>query len=85
MVEIPFDGKIYAMSLDFSQHHLDRILRKATQDISRDLNRELSKNPNTPRTIDFEGEIIFDVRARLGELQQVQKESFVPFVAEEIM
>ncbi|MBU0500347.1 MAG: hypothetical protein KJ558_10950 [Gammaproteobacteria bacterium] len=85
MVEMPFDGNVYAMSLDFSQNHLDKILSKAPQSISRFLNGELSRDPNTPRTIDFDGEVVFGVRARLGELQRVQKESFVPFVAQEIM
>ena len=85
MVEIPFDGQVYAMSLDFSQNHLDKILSKAPQNISRHLNGELSRDPNNPRTIDFEGEVVLGVRARLGELQRVQKESFVPFVTQEIM
>lgn len=85
MVEVPFNGQVYAMSLDFNQNHLDKILGKEPQNISRYLNGELSRDPSTPRTIDFEGEVIFGVRARLGELQRVQKESFVPFVAQEIM
>jgi hypothetical protein len=49
------------------------------------LNGELSRDPGTPRTIDFEGEVVFGVSARLGEMQRVQKESFVPFVAQEII
>jgi hypothetical protein len=85
MVEMPFNGQVYAMSLDFGQNHLNKILGKAPQNIARYLSGELSRDPNTPRTIDFEGEVIFGVRARLGELQRVQKESFVPFVAQEIM
>jgi hypothetical protein len=85
MVEMPFGGKVYAMSLDFSQNHLDKILSKAPQNISRYLNSALLRDPDTPRTIDFEGEVVFGVRARLGEMQRVQKESFVPFVAQEIM
>lgn len=85
MVDIPFGGQVYAMSQDFSQVDLDKILSKAPQSISRYLRSELSKDPATPRTIDFDGEVIFAVRARLGELQRAQKESFVLFVAQEIM
>jgi hypothetical protein len=85
MVEMPFDGKGYAMSLDFSQHHLDKILSKGTKNISLHLKSELSRDPSTPRSIELDGEVVFDVRARLGELQRAQKESFVPFVAQEIM
>ena len=85
MVDMPFDGKVYAMSLDFDQNHLDKILSKAPQKLSRYLSSELLRDPGTPRTIDFEGEVVFSVRARLGEMQRVPNERFVPFVAQKIM
>jgi hypothetical protein len=46
---------------------------------------QLATDPFTPRTIEFEGDVIFGVRARLGKMQTVQYESFVPFVAQEIL
>ncbi|RJP93883.1 MAG: hypothetical protein C4518_05075 [Desulfobacteraceae bacterium] len=85
MVEIPFAGELYALSLDFNQKQLDQILSKAPPQISSFIRKELTHDPVTPRTLDFEGEVVFGVRARLGELQKVQWESFVPFVAQEII
>lgn len=85
MVEIPVDGQVYAMSLDFNQSILDQILCKAPHEISSYLNGELLRDPNTLRTIDFNGEVVFGVRAQLGELQRAQEEQFVPLVAQEII
>jgi hypothetical protein len=84
MTEIQFDGQLYALSLDFNKTILKDILYKAPKNISNILKNEISKDPNTLRTIDFEGEVVFGVRARLGELQRAQNESFVPFVAQDI-
>ena len=85
MVEMPFDGEWYALSLDFNQKQLDEILLKAEKNVAEFLKNELLRDSESPRTIDFEGEIIFGVTAKLGELQRLSKESFVPFVAQEIM
>ena len=85
MVELPLAGELHALSLDFSQNQLEQILAKAPNQIASFIHQELARDPFTPRTIDFEGEIVFGVRARLGELQKVQHESFVPLVAQEIM
>jgi hypothetical protein len=85
MVEIPYDGEVYALSLDFKQEQLDQILLKAEPPLAAFLRGELSRDPSTPRMINLEGEVAFGVRACLGELQKVQRESFVPFVAQEIM
>lgn len=85
MVEVPLDGELHALSLDFNQNQLEQILSKASPHIASFIHKELSREPSTPRMIDFEGEIIFGVRARLGQLQQGQYESFVPLVAQEIM
>jgi len=85
MVEMPLYGELHALSLDFNQKQLDEILLKAERNISQFLKNELSRDPESPRTIDFDGEVIFGVAAKLGELQKLSKESFVPFVAQEIM
>jgi len=85
MVDIPFAGELHALSLDFNQKQLDQILSKASPQIASFIRKELTRDPSTPRTLDFEGEVVFGVRARIGELQKVQRESFVPLVAQEII
>ena len=74
-----------ALSLDFDQKQLEQILSKASPQIASYIHKELSRDPSTPRTIAFEGEVVFGVRARLGQLPKVQRESFVPLIAQEIM
>lgn len=85
MVELPIAGEMHALSLDFNQKQLEQILSKAPAPVAAFISNELSGDPSTPRTIDFEGEAVFGVRTRLGQLQQVQRESFVPLVAQEIL
>ena len=84
-VDMPYQRELYAMSLDFNQEQFEQILIKANPDLATFLLEQLLRDPVTPRTIEFEGEIAFGVRARLGQLQKVAHESFVPFVAQEIM
>src|ERR671924_1625935 len=85
MVEYPYANARHALSLDFNEAQLKQILAKATPQLSAFIESQLDTDPTTPRTIRFEGEIPFDVRARLGELQKVQREEFVPLVAQEIL
>jgi hypothetical protein len=85
MVEIPHGGETYALSLDFNKDQLNQILKKANNDIVTVITSELERDPTTPRTIDFEGFVSFAVRARLGRIQTVTRESFVPLVAQEVL
>jgi hypothetical protein len=85
MVDRPYEGEWYALSLDFCQAHLETILSNAPPDVAEFLRQELSRDPASPRTIDFEGEVRFAVRARLGPLQRSQTEAFVPLVCQEIL
>ena len=85
MAEKLYSGELQAVSLDFDQRQLEQILAKATPQLAAFIRVELARDPASPRTIDFAGEVAFGVRARLGQLQKVQRESFVPFVAQEIM
>lgn len=85
MVDIHFAGELHALSLDFNQNQLDQILSKASPKITLFIRKELMRDPLTPRTFDLEGEVVFGVRARLGELQKVKRESFVPLIAQEII
>lgn len=84
-VEKKLEGEFHALSLDFNQKQLDQILSKASPQIVTFLRKALANDPDTPRTLDFEGQVVFGVRARLGQLQKLPHESFVPLVAQEIM
>ena len=85
LVEIPYNGEAHALSLDFSHEQLEQILSKATPQLAVFIRAEIARDPASARTIDFSGEVSFGVRARLGQLQKVQRESFVPLVAQEII
>ncbi len=85
MVEIPREGEMYALSLDFNQAQLEQILLRASSDVAAFLHQEISLDPSSPRTIDFDGEAVFGVRARLGQVQRIERESFVPLIAQEIL
>jgi hypothetical protein len=85
MVDMPYAGEMHGLSLDFDQTHLVQILAKAPEQLRAYIRTELVTDPGTPRTIDFDGEVSFGVRARLGELQKGQYESFVPLVTQEIL
>jgi hypothetical protein len=84
-VEKGLEGELYALSLDFNHAQLERILAKAGPLIATLVRTEISRDPASPRSIDFEGHVAFGVRARLGQLQTVAKEQFVPLVAQEIL
>jgi hypothetical protein len=83
-VRTPYEGKIHALSLDFDHTLLERILLKADAHLASFLRSELSRDPASPRSIDFGGHVVFGVRARLGQLQTGAREQFVPLVAQEI-
>ena len=83
-VDTPYDGVLHALSLDFNRTQLEHVLAKADNRIAMLLQAELARDSSSTRTIDFEGSIVFGVRARLGQLQTVAKEQFVPLVAREI-
>jgi hypothetical protein len=85
MVDVPYEGELHALSLDFNQDQLDRILSHASPQIASLIRKELGRDSSTPRTIDFDGEVVFGVRARLGQLQKARLESFVPLIAQEIL
>lgn len=85
MVEWLYDGERHALSLDFNRRQLDQILTKASENIREYVEAELICDPETPRRITFEGEVTFGVRARLGQIQKVSQESFVPLVVQEVL
>jgi len=84
MVDLPFDGQVFALSLDFNGAQLDSILSKASPQLRSQIADQIASDPSTPRPIDFDGEVSFGVRARLGGIQKAKAESFVPLVAQEI-
>jgi hypothetical protein len=85
IVETRYEGEWCALSLDFNQVQLDKILARAPQDITDSIRQEIARDPNSARSIDFAGQIVFAVRARLGQLQVSERESFIPFIATEIL
>jgi hypothetical protein len=85
MVGLPYDGDVYALSLDFNERHLEQIISKTTPQLAAALRRELTCDPSSARTRDLDGEVRFAVRARLGQPQKTNKESFVPLVCQDIM
>jgi len=84
MVDLPFEGQVFALSLDFNGEQLDQILSKASPELRHQITEQISSDSATPRRIDFDGQVSFGVRARLGSIQKAKAESFVPLVAQEI-
>ena len=85
MVNMLLAGERHALSLDFTHAQLEQVLTKAPPRLVAILQAALVRDPASPRTIDLDGFIAFGVRARLGALQTVAKEQFVPLVAQEIL
>ena len=85
MVEVPSEGEVLALSLDFNWEQLKKILSKAEPKIQETILKELFRDSSSRRRIDFDGEVSFGVRARIGEPIQVKKETFVPLIAQEIL
>lgn len=84
MVEMPYAGKLHALSLDFNRAQLDEILLKAPSQLRDYVKGELLADPGTPRTIHLKGCICFGVRARMGKVEKAPKEYFVPLIAQDI-
>ena len=84
MVDVPYAGEPHALSLDFTAAQLDQILMRANPQLRDFIRAQLTADPDTLRTIDFNGEVSFGVSAHLGQLQKAQEEEFVPLVAETI-
>jgi len=84
-VQMPLAGTMHALSLDFSQAHLDRILAQAEPRLAAFIRGELKRDPASPRTIEFEGFVSFAVRAQIGPVQVNGKERYAPLVAQEIL
>lgn len=78
MVELPMDGTLHALSLDFTRDQLDVILDNSKSSSVQHIKEELLFDSSIPREITIDDPIVFDVVARLGDLQSNQKESFVP-------
>ena len=85
IADMPCKGEMHAMSLDFTQEHLEQILDRAPAEIAKQVKAELSKDPLTARTIEFKGGVTISVRAGLGEIQQSLYENFVPLVVQEVL
>jgi len=85
MVEMPYQGELHALSLDFDQQQLERILSAASPKVRSLIQTELEADPISQRNIDIDEFVTFAVRARLGKVQKVERETFVPLVAQAIL
>lgn len=85
MVEKQHDRQWFALSLDFNRRQLEDIVVKAPRPVRDDVERRLSIEPATPRTLELVEPIEVSVRARLGQLQQNQAEAFVPLLCHEVL
>jgi hypothetical protein len=85
MVNLPAEGKVYAMSLDFDAMMLQKILQRSPGQVRNLVERELVEDPSTPRTIELAQPIQLGAVARLGVKQTVAKEEFIPLVAQRLL
>jgi hypothetical protein len=85
MVNLPAEGEVYAMSLDFDAITLQKILQRSPDQVRDLVRRELAADPSTPRTIELAQPIQLGVVARLGVEQIVAKEEFIPLVAQRLL
>src|SRR6266853_1232959 len=51
MVDMPYTGEMHALSLDFDETHLAKILVKVPEQLRASLAGQLAADPATPRTI----------------------------------
>ena len=85
IINLPFNGELHALSLDFDDLSIALILAPAPDAIYQQVRSELSLDPATPRTIELPAGVTFSVRARLGQIQQVPGETFVPLIVQEVV
>ena len=83
--EIDFEGERHAVSLDFDVEQLSRILAKGSPTLRRWIERQIRRDPISPRSIDLPEPIHCGIRAHLGEEQRGQFETFVPLVIESVL
>jgi len=84
LVQQQYEGEMHALSLDFNHEQLERILSSAEPGLAAAIRTDLARDPALPRRINFQGQVPFAVRARLGQLQTAAKEQYVPLLAQEI-
>lgn len=82
--EIDFQGERHAVSLDFDAEQLAQILAKASSTLRKWIEQQICRDPISPRRIDLPETIHCGIKARLGEEQHGQFESFVPLVIESV-
>ena len=77
-------GERHAVSLDFDADQLQEILVKGSPTLRKWIERQICQDPITPRRIDLPETIHCGIRARLGEEQRGELETFVPLVIESV-
>ncbi len=85
LVELPYEGELHALSLDFDDAAMAQIMALAPDAVYQRVRSEIQRDPSTPRTVELPSGTTFSVRARLGKLQTTPSESFVPLVVQEVL
>ena len=83
MANLPVNGKEYAVSFDFGEKELARMIEKAPPHIAKWLKRQAADL--APRATDLPEPISFTIRAHLGPLERNANEVYVPLIIEEIV
>lgn len=78
-------GTEYAVSHDFDNDMLEAMLLKMPPHVARHLKDELERDPYTQRTIELPQRVEIPLSAKLGELQVVAREEFIPFIVQQIL
>jgi hypothetical protein len=84
MVNIVREGREFALSVDFDEARLRSILAAVPESVAERLRSEIGRDRTTIRTIEIGQPVTIGIKARLGQLQRVEHEQFVPFILEEV-
>ena len=84
VVNLVFDGQEFAVSFDFDGNMLLEIFNIASAQVQNELREFLIKKPVLPCTLELKDSFIVDITAKLGELQKVEFEEFVPMIIKKV-
>ncbi|HEY5909372.1 MAG TPA: hypothetical protein VJA21_02080 [Verrucomicrobiae bacterium] len=84
VLNLMLEGKMYSLSLDFSGAILKDMLEKADPETAV-LVRRWTDNLHGYAMIELPRKLTVGVRLALGEKQNAEKETYVPFVVEQVL
>ena len=84
-LDVPHEGETHAVSLDFGNKHLAKILLLVPPDVRQDITLELARDPDRPRSIHFPSPVYCDyICATLGGVQHGPYETYIPLNITEV-